>query len=197
MKRLLYFFACICVSAYAHSQTVTFEMTALGINFGQMSISKIRENDSTDLYALKAKGVLNLLVTRIDEETKNYVRYRNGKLWQSSYTQLESGKVTYWNTINVDGNQYKVESSKGNQTFTEAPAFSVLMLYFKQPTSTMTRIFSEAEANYIPLKHIDANTLEMKGSGKSGRSIFFYKDGKIDRLEFHTSVAKVNMKKIN
>lgn len=196
MKRLLYFFACICVSLSAYSQTVTFEMTALGINFGQMSITKTHENDSTDLYTLRAKGLLNLLVTQIDEETRNYVRFRNGNLWQSSYTQLESGKTTYWNTITYDGKTYVVESSKGKRTFSEIPSFSVLMLYFKQPASSMTRIFSEAEANYITLTHVDANTLEMKGSGKSGRSLFYYKNGKIDRLEFYTSVAKVNMKKI-
>lgn len=159
-----------------------------------MSVSHSQEADSTETFSLKAKGYLKVLWMERDDETHNTVTFKGGKLWSSTYTQWESGKKTNWNTVHFDGSKYTVVSNQGNYFLHEIPYFSVLKLYFQQPKN-ISRIFSEAEGGFIPLKKVNEDTYEVKNS-KGDRSVYFYKNGKIDRLEFHTSIAKVNMKKI-
>lgn len=194
MKQYIFFalFFIGCNSAFA--EKITFQMTAFGIDFGQMTVSKSTENDSTELYTLNAKGHLKLLWMERNDETQNTVRFRNGKLLYSSYRQIESGKLTKWITINYDGKKYVVNSNKGPSTFTEMPLFSVLKMYFSKPQG-LTRVFSEAEAGFTALKRLDDNTYEIKNS-EGDRSVYFYKNAAIDKLEFHTSIAKVSMKRI-
>lgn len=169
-------------------------MTAFGINFGQMTVTRTIENDSTELYTLKAKGYLKVLWMERDDETHNSVRFQNGRLLSSNYKQMESKELTNWNTVSFDGKRYIVDSNQGKYFLTETPEFSVLKLYFMHPKS-ITRVFSEAEGGFVNLKHVNENTVELKNS-KGDRSVYFYKNGSIEKLEFHTSIAKVNMKRI-
>lgn len=176
------------------AQKITFEMTAFGINFGQMTVTRTIENDSTELYTLKAKGYLKVLWMERDDETHNSVRFQNGRLLSSNFKQMESKELTKWNTVSFDGKRYIVDSNQGKYFLTETPEFSVLKLYFMHPKS-ITRVFSEAEGGFVNLKHVNENTVEMKNA-KGDRSVYFYKNGAIEKLEFHTSIAKVNMKRI-
>lgn len=176
------------------AQKITFEMTAFGINFGQMTVTRTIENDSTELFTLKAKGYLKVLWMERDDETHNSVRFQNGRLLSSNFKQMESKELTKWNTVSFDGKRYIVDSNQGKYFLTETPEFSVLKLYFMHPKS-ITRVFSEAEGGFVNLKHVNENTVEMKNA-KGDRSVYFYKNGAIEKLEFHTSIAKVNMKRI-
>lgn len=169
-------------------------MSALGIDFGLMTVTKTIESDSSETYTLKAKGYLKVLWMERDDETRNTVRYKNGKLLSSSYTQMESKVTTNWNTVSFDGKNYVVNSNQGKYFLPETPSFSVLKLYFTYPKS-LTRIFSEAEGGFINIKHVNDNSVEIKDT-KGNRSVYLYKNGAIDKLEFHTSIAKVNMKRI-
>jgi len=169
-------------------------MSALGIDFGLMTVTKTIEKDSSETYTLRAKGYLKVLWMERDDETRNTVRYQKGKLLSSSYTQMESKVTTNWNTVTFDGKNYVVDSNKGKYFLSETPSFSVLKLYFTYPKS-LTRIFSEAEGGFINIKHVNDNSVEIKDA-KGNRSVYLYKNGEIDKLEFHTSIAKVNMKRI-
>lgn len=191
---ILWGLLCFGLSTLSHAQQVTFEMSAFGIDFGKMTVTKTRDNDSTETYTLKAKGYLKVLWMERDDETRNTVKFQNGNLLSSSYTQMESGVTTKWNTVSFDGKRYTVNSDQGKYFLTETPHFSVLKLYFHKPES-ITRIFSEAEGGFIPLKQVNDNTFEIKNS-KGDKSIYYYKNGVIDKLEFYTSVAKVSMKKL-
>lgn len=195
MRALFIYTVLLFWSVGIYGQQITFQMSALGINFGKMTVTKTKENDSTDLYTLHAKGVLKVLWIERSDETKNSVRYQNGYLIASSYTQLESGKKTAWNTIRFDGKKYNVESEKGKRSFTEKPTFSVLKLYFQHPEN-LTRIFSEAEADFVSVNHIDNSIIELKDAA-GRRNLYFYNGkGTVDKLEFYTAVAKVSMKRI-
>lgn len=191
---LLSIFICLSsVSVFA--QELTFQMSAFGINFGKMVVTRTQENDSTEAYSLHAKGFLKVILWERKDETKNTVRYENGKLLSSEYRQLESNVLKKWNKIHFYGRQYLVESQNGKRFFTERPTFSVLKLYFNNPRE-MTRIFSEAEAVYVPMKHLNDNTIEVKNSdGTSG--VYHYENGTIHHLEFNTAIAKVSAKKLD
>ena len=104
-------------------------MSALGIDFGLMTVTKTVEKDSSETYTLKAKGYLKVLWMERDDETRNTVRYQNGKLLSSSYTQMESNVTTNWNTVTFDGKNlssgvyfYKLESDN----FSEVKKMSLI-----------------------------------------------------------------------
>lgn len=177
------------------SQQVMFDMTAFGITFGKMTVTKIKENDSTELYTLNAKGYLKILWMERNDETRYEVRYRNGKLLSSSYRQIETGKTKKWTTVVYDGQKYSVDSYRGKRTFTEIPVYSILTLYFSDPKN-VNRIFYEAESDFATVKHPDTNTVEIKSSD-GNRSIYRFLNGAINEMEFHISIATVYMKRLN
>jgi hypothetical protein len=107
----------------AYAQQYTFSMSAFGINFGKMVVTKTQENDSTELYTLNAKGYLKVLWMERNDQTLYEVRYRHGKLLSSSYKQTESGELKKWTKVAYDGTKYVVDSYKGKRTFTEPPVF--------------------------------------------------------------------------
>lgn len=194
MQKLFFgIFVCF-FSTQISAQKLTFQMSALGINFGTMVVTRTQESDSVEAYSLHAKGFLKVIMWERRDETRNTVRYQDGKILSSDYTQLESNVLTKWNKIRLVGGKLVVESNKGKRVLTDRPTFSVLKLYFDNPDG-MTQVFSEAEAAYVPMKHLDENTIQVKNSdGTSG--VYFYENGAIKRLEFNTAIAKVNVKKI-
>lgn len=168
-------------------------MSAFGIKFGTMTVTKSKENDSTDLYTLHAKGYLKVLWMERNDETYYAVRYRHGKLISSSYKQVESGVTKKWTNVTCNGSQYVVDSYRGKRSFTEAPVYSILSLYFNSPQN-LKSIFYEAEANYANVKH-NGNAVEVLSSD-GNRSIYKYINGVLQEMEFHISIATVYMKRI-
>lgn len=170
-------------------------MSAFGIHFGTMTVTRVQENDTTVSYKLFAKGYLKFLGMERNDETHNEVIYKNEKLFSSCYKQIESGELKKWTTIKFDGKHYQVDSYKGKRSFIEAPAFSVLSMYFMLPKN-LSRIFDESECNYCNIKYQDENTIEIKNS-EGNRSVYHYTKGVLTEMEFHISIATVHMKKIS
>ncbi|MES2620020.1 MAG: DUF6134 family protein [Bacteroidota bacterium] len=177
------------------AQKIVYDMSAFGIHFGKMTVIKTKEDDSTDLYTLDANGYLKVLWMERKDQTLYEVRYRNGKLISSSYTQIETGKVGKWTKVHFDGTKYMVDSYRGKRSFIEAPAFSIMTLYFNNPKN-IHRIFYEAESDFTEMKHPDENTVEIKSSD-GNRSIYHFLNGVMNKMEFHISIATVHMKRIN
>ncbi|MCW5908155.1 MAG: hypothetical protein KIS94_09870 [Chitinophagales bacterium] len=183
------------VVASGYSQQLVFEMSAFGIRFGTMTVTKTKENDSTDLYTLNAKGYLKVLWMERNDQTLYEVRYRHGKLLSSAYKQIETGEVKKWTNVMFDGKKYVVDSYRGKRTFTEVPVHSIITLYFSNPKN-IKRIFYEAESDFAEVKYPDENTVEIKSSD-GNRSVYHFKNGTMDHMEFYISIAIVNMKRIS
>src|SRR6218665_1253683 len=105
LKTFFGIFACF-FGTQLFAQQLTFQMSAIGINFGKMIVTRTQENDSTEAYSLHAKGFLKVILWERKDETKNTVRYENGKLLSSEYMQVESNVLKKWNKIRFDGKQY-------------------------------------------------------------------------------------------
>lgn len=181
------------ITSALSAQTITYDMTVLGSKFGKMVVSR-RVQDSTELFTLDAKGKATILWMDFENETIQEVRYKGGKLISSSYKEIENGKTKKWNKVAYDGRQYQVESHAGKRSFNEVPSYSVMSLYFYDPQQR-SRIFHEAEAGYTGLKRIDANTLEIRNADGS-RSVYHYDGGKLNKMEFHLTIATVYMNRI-
>ncbi len=179
----------------APAQQIVFKMSAFGINFGNMTVNHVKENDSVELYTLKASGYLKVLWMERKDETINEVRYCNGRLISSTYRQTENATVKRWTKINRTGEQLVVDSYKGKRTVKELPAFSIIRLYFQYPQN-ITRLFYEAEAEYIALTRTDdPNTFETRTDG-GNRSVYHYVNGAINQVEFHIPAATVYAKRM-
>ncbi len=194
MNKTILFFLLLCSSAVS-AEEIVFSMSVFGFTFGKMVVTKTKENDSTELYTLNAKGKTNFLWMKREDETRYEVRYRNDKLLTSSYIQIESGVTKHWTNISFDGKKYLVDSYRGKRTFNEVPDYSVLTLYFKQPVKR-SQVFYEAESHFIDLKYKEANTVEMKADDGS-RTVYYFTNGKLNEIEIHLSIANVHMNRIN
>lgn len=158
-----------------------------------MTVTRQQENDSTELYTLLAKGYLKILWMERNDETRHTVRFQNGKLLSSVYTQVETHVIKKWTNVSFDGTKYVVDSYRGKRTFTEAPVFSILSLYFNS-AKNIQRIFYEAESDFATVKHPDENTVEIKTSD-GNRSIYKYVNDRLQEMEFHISIATVYMRR--
>ena len=194
MKKLFIGVLVFC-SYTVSAEEIVFDMSVFGYTFGRMVVTKVKENDSTILYSLKARGKTSFLWMKREDETRYEVRYQNGKLLSSNYIQIESGVTKRWTKINFDGRKYLVESSNGTKIFTTTPDYCVLAMYFKHPDKR-TRVFYEAESNFIDIKYKEANTLETKAEDGS-RTVYFFRNGQLRELEVHLPIATVHMLRVN
>lgn len=170
-------------------------MSVWGFTFGQMVVTKTMENDSTELYTLNASGKVNFLWMKKEGSTSYAVRFRNGKMLSSSYSRTVNGEMEYWNEVAFDGEKYAVESSKGNRDFTEVPEYTVLALYF-DPTVEHQRIYCEAETEFSNVTSRNAKGFELSCTDGSKTS-YHLKEGQIEMLEIHASLANVKMKRVD
>ncbi len=177
------------------AEEITFDMSVWGFKFGQMTVTKTLENDSTEVYTMYAAGKVNFLWMKKEGTTKYEVRFVNGQMISSSYIRMVNGETDYWNEVVFDGEKYLVESNKGNREFTEVPTYTVLALYFN-PTTTHTRIYCEAETEFSTVTSSDEDGFELSCTDGS-RTSYHLEDGLIQSMEIHASLANIKMKRVN
>lgn len=177
------------------AQTKVFDMHVLGFKFGKLTVTKTLEPDSTAVYTMDAGGKATVLWIDFVSRTTQQVRYKNGKLVSSVYTEIENGKIKRWNKLHFDGKKYLVDAYNGSRSFAEAPEFSIAKLYFEN-TAGIKKIFYEAETNFAPVTHKENNSLEIKTSD-GNRSVYHFENGEIKKMEFHISIATVYAVRVN
>ncbi len=180
--------------AYATADTARFKMMLWGDKIGELVVVHQVAADGTETYVADSKNKATILWVDRENITHYEVVFKNGKLFSSNYREVENGKVKRWSVIKLDGTTYRVDGYKGKRTFTEAPQYSVLSLYFKD-VSKVKRLFYEAEADFVDLESTAPNSLEFKSSD-GNRSVYFFVNGKLQRAEFHVSIATVKMERI-
>ncbi len=181
------------LAGQAMAQTKVFEMTVLGFKFGKMIVNRTVLPDSTEVYTLNASGKATIFWIDFVSETKQEVRYKNGKLVSAHYTEIENGKVKRWTKIAYDGKEYQVDSHKGKRKFSQTPVFSVASLYFNN-ADDHKQVFYEAEANFTTLKQSKDKVEFTTSDGQ--KSVYHFNNGELQKMEFHISIATVYMERI-
>ena len=193
--RITILISILLIGNHVFAEEITFDMSVWGFTFGQMTVSKTMENDSTELYTLNASGKVNFLWMKKEGSTSYAVRFRNGQMLSSSYSRTVNGEMDYWNEVQFDGEKYSVESSKGNRDFSEIPEYTVLALYF-EPNVDHKRIYCEAETEFSSVSKRDSKGFELSCTDGS-RTSYHLKEGQIEMLEIHAALANVKMKRID
>lgn len=185
---------CMLLTTAMQAEVITFQMSAFGIKFGTMTVSREQENDSVEVYRLKASGYLKVLWMERRDETKNEVRFCRGKLISSTYSQVENGTLKKWANVHTAADDHlTIDAHTGKKTIKARPLASVIMLYFHNPAN-LSKLFNEADGNFITVQSIAANTYETKNS--NGKTIYRYLSNKIHEVEFHIPAATVYAKRL-
>lgn len=171
------------------SQTLEYNMSALGINFGKLYVTKTVLNDSMYQIDLKAKGILKMLwIDRIDE-TKSSVKFLKGDLIYSSYKHWEKTKLKKWATVQREGKIFNATTTIGEKTFTETPRYTNLNLYFSKPSYKLS-VFNESDATFSLIKKIDDDRFELVDS-EGVKNTFYYLSTSLVKQEIKLPLATV------
>lgn len=173
------------------AQTIWFDMFLFNEKIGSMKVVRTTAADSTEHYMLETTSKAKFLWIEREGITRYEVTYRMGRLQSSKHTETENGKLKRWTNVTWNGKAYEVNSYKGKRSFTEAPVFSIVTIYFKDIRNAK-RIFYEAEADFNTLQQTDAETWEFKSSD-GNRNVYHFKNGRVYRMEFHVPLATVKM----
>ncbi len=187
MRNIIVLLVLSCSALYA-KETATYDMILWGDKVGKMLVTHDVAADGTETYYMETHSRAKVLWIDKDVSTWLTSIYKNGKLISSTDKEIENGKITRWTNVKFNGTNYTVEGSGGKRTFTEAPVFSILTLYFK-PVAGITRIFHEGEGTFCELKNTEPGTYEFKG--EDARNVYHYVNGRLNNMEFHVSIATV------
>lgn len=196
MKRVVFFVALglAAIQGFATADTARFKMMLWGDKIGELVVIHQVAADGTETFIADSRNKATILWVEREDITHYEVVFKGGKLFSSTFREVENGKVTRWSVIKLEGTTYQVNSNKGKRTFTEAPVFSVLGLYFKDP-SAVQRMFYEPEAEFVTLEKPEPGTVEFKGSD-GNRSVYHFINGRLQKAEFHVSIATVKMERL-
>lgn len=186
---------CFALTLGLSAQRIHFDVILFGDKVGDLTVTKTLEPENVEHYTLETHSAAKILWINRENESRYDVKYQNGKLISSSHIEKQNGRLERWTKVHFDGQIYQVDSYKGKRSFTEAPDFSIVTLYF-EPRKLHRKIFYEAEADFNELKYPDANTMEFKSSD-GNRNVYHYENGHIHDMEFHVSIATVYMRRTN
>jgi hypothetical protein len=192
---LMLFFLLSSNKARAAAEVSHFNILLFGDKIGSLIASKEVRSDGTELYLLDSWSKAKVLWINHENTTHYEVIYKDGKLISSKFKEIENGELKRWTNITWDGKQYCVDGYKGKRTFTEAPTFSIVSIYFGN-IQNAKRVFYEAEADFNELQHPEQNTWEFKSSD-GNRNVYHCVNGKVQNMEFHVSVATVKMVRVD
>ncbi len=197
MKRIASVLLMLCFQAVpALAQRMEFEMSVFGIRFGTMTVERTLEDDGSELYIINAKGKTDFLWMKREEESRHLVRYRNGVLQSSEYVYLNRGVREKWANVRlVDGN-YRIETHEGSRELRGTTDFSLAKFYF-DPERERTKVFCEEDCAYSTMKHDRDNGIVSIVCKEGNRSTYRLKDGAIQEMEIHLSVATVKLTRIS
>ncbi len=189
-KKLLLLFL-HCLPAYLFStETVVFDMILFGDKIGSMTVTREEKPDGIEYYTLETRSKAKFLWVDHNNFTRYEVTYKNGVLISSNHSESDNGKVQRWTKVDRRGDTYFVDGYKGKKTFTEAPFYSIVTVYFKN-IANVNRIFYEPEGDFSTLKKSsEAETWEFKSSD-GNKNVYHFKNGKIHSMDFHVSVVTV------
>lgn len=185
---------CLIIGSYAFAERIEFDMSVFGFKFGKMILTKNVINDSIVHYTLNAKGKTDFLWMKREEESVFNVEYRNGKLYSSDYEYLNKGEIEKWSKIRYNGTEYVIESNEGDRVVKEHLDYSLIKLYF-EPDTKRSIVFCEEDCSYAEVK-LDDEKLKIHCKDGS-RSTYHVKDGRVEAMEIHLSVATVKLTRVN
>ena len=178
------------------AQTLKFNIILFGDSVGNSIITRTHDANGIDNYTLDSRVRAKILWITRENHTHYESRFKDGKMISAVYYEINNGKKDKWSNIQWDGKEYQVDSYHGKKSFKEAPTHSIGSLYCDRFDATRKRFFYEPEADFNELSFTDANTAQFKSSD-GNKNIYHFKNGYINNVECHTTLATIYLKRVN
>ena len=197
MKRLLVLISLFTLSQRVAAEELIFEMSVWGYKFGTMVVTRVWENDSTEVYTVAAKGETDFFWMKRKEESSHRITYINGRLQASEYVYLNKGEVEKWSNVKFENGQYIIDSNEGTRIIQNALIdYSLVKLYF-EPSFEKSTVFCEEDCGFSTITPIPSEQILKIACDDGNRSTYYIKNGVVDQFEVHLPVATVKLKKIS
>lgn len=190
MKKFVFLFLYLLFAIQLTSaQTLVFDMYAFGGKIGTMTITRTVESDGYEAYTVETNAKAKILWIEKTALSRYDVRYKNGKLISSSYSEKENGILKRWAKVNYNGKTYTTDSDKGSSTFTTAPDYSLCNIFFTD-FKNRKKLFYEPEGVFLNVEYPAANTLYFKAPD-GGKNYYYFENGAVKSMEFIVSIATI------
>ena len=176
------------VSAQPADRTLKYEVHALGMKIGELTVNEDTFEDSVIVEAITDVDVKIVFHYRI----KYYQRsiYQNGELLSSHLETLKNGNVHSDTWLKKDGSDY-VLIRKGDSTIIHDNIFySGSMLYFHEPLQT-SAIYMEINGEKDLIKPIANHIYVVTDNDNHEKNKYTYKNGILQNSEIKHAIATI------
>lgn len=182
-----------CLPVWAQTTACSFEIKVAGKTVGCLDVSKISMGSATK-YIYHSEVEIDFF-GKVNVKSQQVVIFRAGKMVSSLHEVYKNGKIHERAKTEADGHGY-VFSKKGKATEINQPiSFSSILLFFHKPT-TVHQVFSESEGIFKKLETLGDNSFGLTASGYHTNK-YFYKNGKLLKVQLHHLFGDVTVELIN
>lgn len=182
---------------FTYSQSLKMDVIFRGDKVGWTHVSKTKQADGKIFYELKSESNASFMLMKRAIKTHLTSTYENGMLVSCVSKYEVNGKLDSYVNAKWDGTKYNIETDRGKFTQTTKVSYSVLMLYFLEPTKK-AEVWSERIGAMLALVSLGNNQYQFKNAIKGGaENIYKFKNGQLYEVEMSTPVGASYMRVVN
>jgi len=175
------------------AQTVQkFDIFLFGDKVGTMTVSRKDYGNGTMYYELKSHSEAKIMFIKKVLDVEMTSTYENGKMVRCYSSYVVNDKVETFVSASWDGSKYNIESEKGKSTHAPQVVYSVLHLFYKEP-SAQQHLWSERVGELLPIKHKGGGVYEFKNPG-GATNVYKYANGKVKEVEMQATFGTSYMR---
>jgi hypothetical protein len=181
------------IKAQADFQTAKFNIRALGIDLGEMTVTQVSEGEEVIVEATSEVEV-NFIFT-FEVRYVQYCKYRSGELLESSLKTYKKGEVNSDTRLTKVKDGYVLEKDGEVTVINDRITYSGSMLYFNEPKD-VDSMYIEMSGAKDQVKHIGAHVYEVLDTESGRKRTYEYEGGKLVKTEIHYRLATIRTEKI-
>ncbi len=175
------------------AQTVQkFDIFLFGDKVGTMTVSRKDYGNGTHYYELKSHSEAKVMFVKKVLDVEMNSTYENGKMVRCYSRYVVNDKTETFVSASWDGSKYNVENEKGKSTHATQVLYSVLHLFYKEPSAQQS-LWSERVGQQLPIKHKGSGVYEFKNPG-GATNVYKYENGKVKEVEMQATFGTSYMR---
>ncbi len=185
MKHLVTILFILIVCHVAVGQTVHYEVIKGSKKLGDMTVKRIKEDQSV-YYEIASEVVFKILFSfSIDYESTS--EYKHGQLIKEHTHNKLNGRSQKKSTIWFDGEKYTLDLNGSRSSHMEPITYSVAAVYFEEPEDGQ-KVYSPQFGDYLTFKRTNEHVYEMESP--DGINVYSYTNGVCSEVKVFRDFAK-------
>jgi hypothetical protein len=173
-------------------QKINFSIVVGGKDVGDFYVTKSVSGDTT-VYAGVSKTQVSLAKMFAIDYTVNVIHV-GGELWRSTMRNIVNNDTRDALEVKRESGVFKVfEEGELERTISNKPDISSLEMYYSEPKG-VSKTLSEVQGLLKNVTLVKENVYKVEGES-SYESYFHYKDGELQKVVVHYSLAKFEIRR--